>query len=162
MMKLIPFIIYILLISFHQVMLGDALAIYTARVDLSGLLVLMIAMYKPELVAAWFGFFAGLVVAAATPSASGWHALILGALGWTAFHVRQRLNIESPYARILVVLIGVLVHNALALVLSGSQQFLYSIAVNALPGSVYTTLLAGVVFLIADRRITYEKVKALF
>lgn len=162
MTKFIPFILYLLLIAMHNVIFRDATAICTASIDLPGLLVLIVAIYKREIVATWFGFAAGLVMAAERPDLFGWHALVLAALGLAAYHVRERVNLESCYAKLLLIFGGVLIHNALWLAIYGGQGFMYLFVVSAMTGAAYTTVVGWVFFLFKDNKITWQKIKALF
>jgi rod shape-determining protein MreD len=163
MTRSIPFILYLLLIALHEVFLRDITAIWTAKINLAALMVLVVAVYKPELVAIWFGFVAGLVLAGGSSDLLGWHTLWLAALGYVGFHTRAKLNLDSLYARLLLVLGGLLVHNILLLITSFlTVDFWYSLVTAALPGAIYTTLLAWLFFLIKEGRITWAKIKALF
>jgi len=161
--RVIPFILYLFLIAADQVMLKEFTAVYSAQINVAALLVLAVAVYKQELVAARFGLAAGLVLAAGHPALMGWQALWLVGLGLLAFHTREQLNLESLYARLLLVLGGVIVHNLLVLVTtSGITEFWYSLITTVLPGAVYTTLVAWLFFLFKEGRITWAKVRALF
>jgi rod shape-determining protein MreD len=160
--RVIPFILYLLMIGLHQTITKDVTAIYSTAVNLSGLLVLLVAVYKPELVAVWFGFAAGLVVAAEEPGMLGWQALALTAIGLAAFHVRERLNLESLYAKLILILAGVLLHNIAIILLRGGEGFFFLLLVSAFPGAVYTMVIAWIFFLVKEKKITLQKVKAIF
>ena len=162
MTRVIPFILYLILIAFHEVITREATLIVTAGINLSALLVLVVALYKAELTATWFGFFAGLVFMASSPAHLGWHALALAALGLMAYHVREKLNLDSLYAKILLVFGGVLVHNLMVLVLEGPTDFLFRLVTVVLAGAVYTTAIAWVFFLFKEGYITWARVKSLF
>jgi rod shape-determining protein MreD len=162
MTRALPFIFYLLLVGLHVVIVEGATTIYTARINLAAMMVLVVAVYKPELVAAWFGFFVGLVLAANSPHLVGWHVLWLAGLGWAAYHAREKLNVDSLYAKLLLTAAGVLLHNILVLITNGAEDFWYQLAVDALPGAVYTTIPAWLFFLFKEGRITVAKIKALF
>ena len=161
-MRAIPYILYLFLIALHQVIFKDVTSIAGASVNITAFLVLAVALYKTELVAIWFGFTAGIVVVAGSPSIIGWQALALGTLGFIAYHVRERLNLDSIYARLLLVFCGVLIHNTLSLIMNGATEFLYLLWTSALTGAVYTTAMAWLFFLFKGGYITYARVKALF
>ena len=161
-MRIIPFILYLFLIAMHEVISSDLTTVYTAVINLPALAVLLVATYKSEVVSIWFGFAAGVVIAAGMPDLMGWHALILSVLGLTAFHVRERLNLDSLYAKLLLILGGVLVHNVLVLIVTRSDEFLYLLWSRALVGGILTSLVAWFFFLIKEGHITYAKMKALF
>jgi len=63
-MTIIPYLIYLLLVALHVVILKDVTTIYTVPLNLSAFLVLAVTLYKDDMTAIWFGFFAGLVMAA--------------------------------------------------------------------------------------------------
>jgi cell shape-determining protein MreD len=163
MRRIIPFLLYLFLIAAHQVMLRDITSIHTVDINLTALVVLVVSVYKTELVVAWFGLAAGMVLSAQNPEYMGWSALWLTGLGLAGFHARDKLNVESLYARLLLVGCGVLLHNLLVMVTaSGLADFWFKSITEALPGAVYTTLVAWLFFLIKEGHITWAKVKALF
>ena len=162
MVRLIPYLLYLLLVGLHQVILRDVTLIYNAAINLPAILVLAVAIHKSEISALWFAFLVGVVMAAGMPSAIGWHALILSALALAAFHFRQRLNLDSMYSRVLLVSGGVLVHNILSLLVNQPDAFIYQLWSNALLGAVYTSLIVWVFFLFKDGKITFQKFKEIF
>lgn len=162
MTRTLPFILYLLLVGLHVVVIESATAVYTARINLAAMMVLAVAIYKPELVVIWFGFAVGLVLSAASPALVGWHALWLAGLGLVAFQTREKLNLDSLYAKLLLVAGGVFLHNVMVLITNGAVDFWYQLAVNALPGAVYTTVPAWLFFLFKEGRITGAKIKAMF
>jgi len=161
-MKLIPYLMYLLLIAGHATILRQVTSIYGVTISLAVLTVLLVAIYKSEFTALWYGFVAGLVVAAGVPSQMGVHALVMTALAVGAFHTRERLNLDSLYAKVLLVAGGVLVHNIALLALQPGPGFWFLLISAALPGALYTTLLAWVFFLIKEKRVTWQSIKAIF
>jgi cell shape-determining protein MreD len=162
-MAIIPYLLYLLLIGLDAVILKDTIAIYTASINMPVLVVLTVALYKNEVAAVWFGFFAGLVASAGGPPALlGWQALIMAALAATGSFVRERLNLDSLRARLLVVLTGVLLHNLISLALSRSDGWPVFLFSYVLAGAVYTTVLAWLFFLVKEGRLSAEKIKAIF
>jgi rod shape-determining protein MreD len=162
MTRLIPYLLYLLLVGLYQVILKDVTQVYNAAINLPAVLVLAVAIYKSETSATWFGFLVGVVMAAGMQYRVGWHALILAALALAAFHFRQRLNLDSMYSRVLLITGGVLAHNVLSLAVDQPQAFIYQLWSNALLGAVYTALLVWVFFLFKDGKITFRKLKAIF
>lgn len=162
MIRVLPYILYLLLVGMHVVILREITTIITAQINLAALMVLAVAVYKPELVAAWFGFAVGLVLAAGSSHLVGWHALWLAGLGFVAYHAREKLNLDSLYAKLLLIVGGVFLHNILVLITYGAVDFWYQLAVDALPGAVYTAVPAWLFFLFKEGRITVAKIKALF
>jgi len=160
-MRFIPYFLYLLLIGMHQVIWRDMTSIYGAAVNLAALMVLGVALYKSEVIACWFGFAAGIVLAAGFPNVMGWHALTLAALGLAAYHVKERLNLESFYTKLLLMFVGILLHNILASVIQ-SDRYFYQLWLNALAGAIYTTVIAQIFFLFKEGVVTAKKIKSIF
>lgn len=162
MIRLIPYLLYLLLIPMHQVIWKEVTGIYGATISLPVLLVLLLAVYKDELPVVWFGFFAGLMAGAGIPERFGWMALELALIGVAAYHVRERLNLDSIYSKLLMIFGGVLVSNLCWLVIIGADSFWYHVAIDAVPSTIYTTTVAWFFFLIKEGRITPQKIRSIF
>ncbi|MCB2231263.1 hypothetical protein KQH82_11150 [bacterium] len=161
-MRLIPYLIYLILIAMHQVFLQDMTSIAGVRIDLAGLIVMAIALYKSEVITLWFGLVAGVVWAAGMPDAFGWYGLLLALVGVTAFHLREKLNLESFYSKILFMLGGLVVHSMGMTIIEGGDGVMTRLWTNALPDGVYTTIVALIFLLFKDGVITYQKFKSIF
>ncbi len=162
-MKLIPYILYLLLVAFYEVILRDLTSIYGVALGLPVLLVLAVAVYKSELSAIWFGFAVGLVTAATSrPELSGWYALATAGLGSAAFHLRERLNLESLASKLLLVFGGALVYNVVMTVINRPDGFFFTLGTSVIPGALYTTVVAWVFFQFSEGRMTPQKMKAMF
>lgn len=163
MIRVLPFLLYLWLVAFHQVILDDATSILgLVNINLPVMMVLLVGLYKSELDACWFGFMVGLVAYAGSSSMVGWHALVMAGIGYLTFHSRAKINLESLYSRLLLVLCGVILHNVVVLIISGSDGFLYLLATQAITGAVYTSIVAWIFFLFKEGKITFQKFKAIF
>jgi len=160
-MKFIPYFIYLLLIGMHQVIWKDMTSIYGVVINLAALLVLMVALYKTEAISIWFGFGAGLILSAGGPHLLGWHAIILAVIGLAGFNIRERLNLDSLYTRLLFVFVGIFLHNIILLIIQADEYF-YRLWFNALFGAIYTSLIAWLFFLVKGGAITFKKIKSFF
>jgi len=161
-MRLLPYILYLLLIAMHEVIWRDVTAVYGATINLPAFLVLAVALYKSELTTSWFGFIAGLMLAAGMPDRFGWHALVMAVVGLTVFHVRERVNVESLWTKCLLMFSGILLHNLLVILINQPGGFLHLLWYSALTGAVYTSVLAFMFFLVKDGQVTAEKIKSIF
>jgi hypothetical protein len=150
------------LIALHVVILKEVTTIYAASINLSALLVLLVAIYKDDLVASWFGFFAGLLLSAGLPWLLGWYALITAALALGACYVRERLNLESLRAKYLLLLGGLLVHNVAGLIILRVDGFWTLLWASALLGAIYTSIIGWLFFLVKEGRLTFARLRALF
>jgi len=160
--KYIPYFIYMVLLGIFQVILRDPTTIYSAHINMAALLVLMLALYKGELAAMWFGIAAGLLIAAPTPQLLGWTALVYGLLGLVGYQVRGKLNLESLYSKLIMMLGGLIVIEIAGLLLFGTDSFWLRLPTVALSSAIYTSLVALLYFLVKEGRVTIKKIKALF
>ncbi|UCD64199.1 MAG: rod shape-determining protein MreD [Candidatus Zixiibacteriota bacterium] len=162
MIRVIPFLLYLWLAAAHQVFLGDITSIAGAVINLPALLVLLVSLYKSELDTCWFAFFIGMVAYIGYGDATGWYILLMAAIGFGTYHVRVRINLESVYSRLVVVFIGVLVHNAVVMATAGGDGSFAILLVRVLSGAVYTSVVAWLFFLVKEGKITYQKLRAIF
>jgi rod shape-determining protein MreD len=161
-MRVIPYILYLLLVAMHVVIWRDITSIYGVTVSLSALLVVLVALYKDFVTAAWFGFFAGLVSAAALPHLLGWYALIMAGLAVAVSYTKEQLNLDTIRPRLLLVAGGILLYNLVSLGVSRSGGFLTLSWTSAVLGAAYTTLIAWLFFLVKEGVITVKKIKSIF
>ncbi len=161
-MRLIPYLIYLLIIALHQVLLKDITTIAGVSIQVTALMVVLVAMYKPEGVVLWFGFFAGMVMVAGYQDLLGWYALLTMGLGLIAFQVCEKLNLESIKSRVLVVLGGVLLHSLIVQLIESTDGYFMNCITEAIPGALYTTVVAWLFFLVKDGHLTFRRIKSLF
>lgn len=162
MTKYLPYFIYFWLIAMHQVFLADVTSIYGAKINLAVLIVLLVAVYKTEITAVWFGLLVGIIGFAGVTEISAWHALVMALIGLIGFHLKEKMNLDSLFARVSFIFCGVLVHNIILLLLEINDGFLSSVVNYALTGAFYTTIIGMIFFLIKDDIFTFEKTKSIF
>lgn len=162
MIRVIPFICYLVLIAMHQVITRDLTTVFGFTINLAVLVVIIVAIYKTEMISLWFGLVVGLVLAAGLPDRIGWMALLMAFVGVASFHMRTRLNLDSVYSKLLLVLGGVLVFNILSLFVYQYDKVLLLAVTDALGSAVYTTILAWLFFLIKEHHLTVEKLRSIF
>jgi hypothetical protein len=161
-MRLVPFLLYLVLIALFVVILEDLTAIFTARINLAAFAILAVALYKGELASLWFGLCAGLVAGAVLPNAIGWYGLFGATLGLLAYHMKERLNLESLMARLVITFVGVLAFNLAVLAVVQNEGFGYLWWAGGVGGAAYTTALATIFFTIKHRVLTGQRVKSIF
>jgi hypothetical protein len=161
-LRIIPYILYLLLISLHVVILADLTSIVGVKIDLAAFLILAVALYKGELASLWFGFAAGLTAGATLPNAIGWFALFGAALGLGANRVKDRINVDSLAAKLLMTFTGVVLFN-LAVSSVIQSEGLGALWWRDVPaGALYTTILAAVFFAIKHGYLTGQRFKSIF
>ena len=161
-MRIIAYVIYLLLIGLHAVIFRDITSVMNVVINLPAGLVMLVALYKDEVPVTWFGFTAGLVAAAGTPDRIGWGALLMAALALAACFVKERLNLDSLRAKLLLVFAGVFVHNVAMLIMGRADGFLILLGTSAFAGAIYTSLIAWIFFLFKEGKLTVEKLKSIF
>ncbi len=162
MTRLIPYILYLLLLATYHVILIEPTQIGAVWLNLAALMVIAVAVYKTEDVAIWFGFFAGLVAYAGDPSTLGWHALALAAVALAAVQLRERLNLASMWSKLYLMLGGVLTHTILAVLIMRPERLFHEIwAVTPLV-AVYTTAVAWIFFLFKEGHLSWKRIKSIF
>lgn len=139
-----------------QVLGSDVTTIWNAAINLPALLVLAHALYQEEIPSTWFGFVVGLVGFAPEISMIGMQTLLLSGLGLIAFHVRDKLNLDSPVARLLVVFLGTLIHNLTTIGMQPSIRSLELFLFAGLGGAVYTTAAALLFFFVKEQTTTSD------
>lgn len=161
-MRAVPYILYLLLIGLFEVFLGDLTTIFGVSVSMTALTIFLVTLYKSESVCLWYGLTAGLVLGAQTPAIMGWFAVTLALLSVLGYSVRQKLNLDSFYSRLLFVLGGCLVHNLVVMLIYSTNIDPIQFLTNVVPSAVYTTVIAWFFLLIKDGVITYQKLKSIF
>ena len=148
MIKIIPFFLYLWLVAAYEVLLKDVFSIWGVAFNLTILIVLLTAFYKTELTTIWFSFFVGLVTHVGTGSVLGLHLLLLCLLGVAAFHLKEKLNLDSLLARLLLILGSSFVYGLILLLIGGTDGWIETILLQIIPGAFYTTFVGWIFFLI--------------
>ena len=162
MIRYIPFVLYLLLIAMNEVIWRDFTALYMIAINVPAMLVVLVSIFKSELTAAWFGFLAGMVMSAGNPDGMGWQALLLATIGIAVFHVREKLNLESIYSKVLLMAGAVLLHNLFSILINDLNRILFLTWSYCLPSAIYTSLVAWLFFLFKEKKFTLENIKSVF
>jgi rod shape-determining protein MreD len=164
-MRYIPFVLYLLLIGFYRTLLVDFLAIGSAQLYLTALIVILLSLRKNYLTALWFGFAAGVVFDALNPSYLGIQIIILSLIGIGTAQARERFNLESLRSLIFLVAIGLTIFSipyTIIYATSGISEFGGVFLRSTIPSIFYTLVVACLYFMIHSDRISLKKLKSLF
>lgn len=142
-MKYIQAVFLLILVAFHESILSGATDILGVTINLPAMLVVAVALHQDEMDAVWFAVAVGIVAGAVMPATMGWQALIFVILAVGAYHARERLNLDSPLARLSLIIGGVLVHNIVNLFIIQPEDLVYQIWRFALTGTLYSALVAS-------------------
>nr|MBN2278582.1 hypothetical protein [candidate division Zixibacteria bacterium] len=161
-MRIIPYILYLFLLALHLTILADITSIYGAVIDLTALLVTMVALYKGETTTLWFALCAAIIAGTQRLDLMPWEMFALPAIGLAANHISSKLNLDSSLSRILILAAFLFIHGILMTLLISTSDFIYMFFRSIIPGTVYSLIIGWLFFQLKDGRITWQKAKALF
>jgi hypothetical protein len=124
--------------------------------------VLLLSVYKEDITVIWFGFFAALIAFSGSSFVLGWHIAFLTLIGFISCHMREKLNLESNFAKLLLVFSGVLIHNLILLFISNFDNMGWLLLKQVIPGAIYTSVIAWIFFLFKADSFSVQKVKSIF
>jgi hypothetical protein len=149
-MRIIVYIFLLYLIAFYYTMMAEVLTIYGVALDLVGLVVAMVAIYRGTTASLWFGVSAAIVAATMRPDLMSWQILSLAGMAVIINQISIRLNLDSILSRLAVMAIFLLVHNIVITLKITSEDFFFVSYRFILPGVVYTLVVGWVAFSIID------------
>ena len=161
-MKILPYILYIYLLGFHVTIFSDISSIYGITIDLTALLVCLVAIYKEESTALWFAIAAGFVAGAVNLSLMPWELFVLGGLALALSHLSRRINLDSIASRLMLLAGGLFVHAMVISLVFSSRDFITILFRYIFPSIIYTWLIGWMFFLYRDGRVTWKKIRDLF
>jgi len=161
-MRVVPYIVYLFLLSFFEVILVEPLSIGAAHIALAPLMISLVAIYKSQTVAIWFGAAVAFVVNTGAPDAAAVGMIVAALIALGANYFKSRLNLESLPAKIAVVGVGCLLFELARVTFLSTADVFYVYAVDSLPSTVYTSVVAYVFFLFKDRYISYARIREVF
>jgi hypothetical protein len=151
-MRAIGYLLYLVLIAFHEVILRGGTSIAGVSINLPAIIVFSVALYRSEAEAVWFALAAALVMSAGTPLIMGYQVLTMVFISLTIYHAREQLNVEALVTRLALLIAGVLLHNILTLAMSRPSDFFYQLWRFSLTGTIYTGAVAYLIYtVIVDR-----------
>ena len=159
-MKYFQAFLLLVLVAFHESILRGATDILGVSVDLPVMLVIVVALHYSEIESLWFGFAAGVVAGAVLPPSMGWQALIMVLLAGGAFHARERLNLDSPLARLMIIIGGVLVHSVVMIFIVQPSDIVYQIWRFALPNTLYSAGVASAYYILRQSAGSGRKLRS--
>jgi len=161
-MRVIPYLLYLFLITFHSIILSDLTSILGVHLNLLILLIVIIGLYKSETEAIWFGLSAGIIVGATRLDLMPWEVLIITIIAIAVKQVSARINLESFASKVVVLACSVFLYESIISLILSPSEFLFILIRFILPGTAYTVLIGLMFFLFKDGRISKQKIKALF
>ncbi len=161
-MRVLPYLLYLFLITFHSIILSDLISILGVRLNMLILIIGLIGLFKSETEAVWFGLSAGIIVGAARLDLMPWEVLVITVIAVAVKQVSSRINLESLASKVVVLACSVFLHEVIITLIISTEEFFFILIRYILPGTAYTVFIGLLFFLIKDGRISRKKIKALF
>lgn len=161
-MRVIGYLLYLVLIAFHEVIFRSATSIAGGSIDLTAIIVLSVALYRTEGETVWFALIAAMVMSAGTPLSMGYHALTLVIISLVIFHAREKLNVESMVTRLAMLIVGVFLHNILILAMLRPPDFFYQLWRFAMIGTIYTGAVAYLIYALIVARFSGHRARSIW
>lgn len=136
-----------------QTVLAPAIEVLGVRPDLPFVIVLLVAFHEGAAGGALAGFVAGLFVDLSSTHVLGVSSLCNSVIAFGVGSIADRLVRGSLLARVLVALVATVVRDQLLFVFAASGGFTASLRFlfqGALPGGIYTALLAAPLMTLAE------------
>lgn len=159
---LIPYILYLLLLGFHQVILSETFSIWDVRLALTPLIFTLVAIYKDQGVATAFAATSAFVMSSNDPGAAAGTMIVAAAVALGITHYRGRLNLDSLAARLALIAVGCLVYEIARVTLITTQDLFFTYVRYMLPSVVVTSAVGLIVLLFKDGTMSYAKFRRLF
>ncbi len=160
-LRLLPYVVYLYFISFDQVIFGDFLAIHGARLCVSSLMIITVALYKSDGIAMWFGAAVAFLVNTSDAPAAGASMILAALVVIAASRLKNRLNLESLSARMAIVIVGATILEVTQILFAGVGDIGFTIVRYTLPSVAYTTIVGFFLFLVLDGHISVGRFKQL-
>lgn len=161
-MRIIPYIFYLFLLALHLILIKDITTIYGASIDLTVLMITLVALYKSETATLWFAFCAGIIAGSIRLDLMPWEMLSLVIPALSVNQIGTRINLESVTSRLILMAGFLLIHQSIVTLVISSSDFPTLIYKAILPGTIYTLIIGGIIFQTIDGRITWKRIKTLF
>lgn len=161
-MRIIPFILYLFLLAFHNSILSDMTSILGARIDLAVLIVALVALYKSEVVSLWFALMVGIIMGTLRLDLMPWEMLVLGASSLMTSQVRLRVNLDSMTTRMIILAALIFIHQVIISLIISASGILYASYKMILPAVIFTLIPGWLYFQFKDGNITWGKIRSLF
>lgn len=158
-MKIFKYLLLLLLVALNETILRDITDVMGVAVNIPAMMVVAVAMRESELEAIWWGLIVGVVMSALTPNIMGWHALALSGIALGAYHAKDRVNMDSPLARLSLIIAGVLLHNILTILISQPVDIVYQMWRYALTGTLYSAVIASMYFIVKRSVVTTKRIR---
>lgn len=160
--RALPYLFYLALLGFYQVILTDILSIWDVRLALTPLIFTLVAVYKEQGVATAFAASAAFVATSNDAVAAAGTMIVAAGVTLGISYYRGKLNLDSLYARLALISVGCLVFEIARVTMITTQDLLYTYVRYMIP-SIILTSAAGLIFLLfKDETISYAKFKRLF
>lgn len=160
--EVIPYILYLLLLGFHEVIVADVFSIWDVRLAFTALIITLVAIYQSQGVATAFAATAAFVASNNDHGAAAGTMIVAAGVALGISHFRGKLNLDSLAARLALISVGCLVFEIARVTLITTQDLFYVYARHMIPSVILTSIVGFVFLLFKDGTLSYAKFRRLF
>ncbi|SYZ73957.1 membrane hypothetical protein [Candidatus Zixiibacteriota bacterium] len=149
-MRFILYIFLLFLLAFYNTILGEIISISGVSIDLAGLLVALVALYRGESTAIWFAIGAAIVTSTPRLDLMPYEMATLIGMSIIINMICNRMNFYSQASRLIMLIIFLLVHNMVITVVISSDGMFFALYRFILPGILYSIIFGWLYFVVHD------------
>ncbi len=143
-------VISFFLMAFYNTMLSEMISIYGVTIDLSVVLVTLVAFSANEFKATWFAILLAIVASTQRLDMMPWEVGSLAVIAIGVNTISVRMNLDSVASKLILMGCSVLAHNILISAVFSLDSFNFVLVRYILPGVIYSLVL-GWVFIVVGK-----------
>jgi rod shape-determining protein MreD len=154
------YIIGVIIVLFYEVIIAPRIRIAGIEADLAIIMTVWIAMNHGSRSGLFFGFIIGFLTGVFNPMDIGWSCLFLGAIGYIAGLIKNKLVIEPIPMKLLMLAISTLVYNSIMMIFTSFGLLMTSfsyVIYYVLFSTLYTAIIGCIIFYIIRYRYALRK-----
>ena len=157
--RIAVFAALVILAIIFQTFFASLISINNVMPDIFVILVIYLTLTQGLGYGAIFGFITGIIEGSADPNLLGLSAILKVIAALVVYIMSNRLRLESNFARVLIVLIGVAVHNIVYFLAAygfNIQLTIFASLRYALLDAVYSAALTIILIYLSERKLTLK------
>ncbi len=156
-MRLILYIFLLFLLAFYNTILGELMSIAGISIDLAGLMVALVALYRGEATAIWFAIGAAIVTATSRLDLMPYEMATLIGMSIVINLICNRMNFYSQASRMIMLIIFLLVHNIVITAAISTDAIFFALFRFILPGIFYSIIFGWLYFVVHDGLFGFQR-----
>ncbi len=157
--RIAVFAALVILAIIFQTFFASLIAVDNVMPDIYVILVIYLTLTQGLGYGAVFGFITGIIEGSADPNLLGLSAILKVLLAMIVYFMSNRVRLESNFARVMVVLISVAVHNLIYFLVAyefDMELTIYTSVRYALLDAVYSAAITVILLYLSQRKLTLK------